>query len=84
MLWQKHLASVPPEDIDLDVEEALDFLEGTRMNGREISNSIGTARTLAESEGSTLTLEYLQTIVQVWTDFEESLQRVQKVEENTS
>jgi AAA+ superfamily predicted ATPase len=79
-LWQKHLANVPAEEIEMDVDAGLDALEDTTMNGREISNSITTARTLAKSEGSKLKLEYLQAIVQVWREFEESFQRSQKVE----
>jgi SpoVK/Ycf46/Vps4 family AAA+-type ATPase len=77
-LWKKHLATVPAEDIDLNIEEALDAVEDTEMNGREISNSITTARTLAKSEGSKLKLEYLQTIIQVWTEFEDNLKLIQK------
>jgi AAA+ superfamily predicted ATPase len=73
MLWQKHLTKVPAGDLDLDMETALDSLEGTEMNGREISNSVTTAKTLAESEGSKLQLDYLQTIIQIWSDFEEGL-----------
>jgi AAA+ superfamily predicted ATPase len=80
VLWQKHLSNVPAEEIDVSMEEALDAVEDTKMNGREISNSINTARTLAKSEGSKLKLEYLQTIVQVWSEFEESFGRLQKVE----
>jgi hypothetical protein len=80
LLWQKHLANVPAEEIDVDVDEVLKALEGTTMNGREISNSITTARTLAKSEGSKLKLEYLQAIVQVWSEFEENLQLLQKAE----
>jgi hypothetical protein len=80
MLWQKHLANVPADEIDVNVEEVLDALEDTRMNGREISNSITTARTLAQSEGSKLKLEYLQAIVQVWTKFEESSKLLQSAE----
>lgn len=75
MLWKMHLANILPHAIDVNIDEALDFLEETKMNGREISNSIGTARTLAESEGSKLKLEYLQTIVQIWSEFE-TLQQV--------
>lgn len=78
LLWEKHLANVPAGDIDLDVGEALDAVEDTEMNGREISNAITTAKTLAKSEGSKLKLEYLQTIVQVWTEFEVSLLKLQK------
>ncbi|KAL2060901.1 hypothetical protein VTL71DRAFT_8953 [Oculimacula yallundae] len=78
MLWEKHLAHVPAEDIDLDLEEALATVEDTEMNGREISNAITTAKTLAKSEGSKLKLEYLQTIIQVWFEFETSLLKLQK------
>jgi AAA+ superfamily predicted ATPase len=77
-LWQKHLAKVPAEEIDMDIQAALEAVQDTEMNGREISNSITTARTLAKSEGSKLKLEYLQTIVQVWSQFEESLKSLQK------
>ena len=73
MLWEKHLSTVPDGEIDLDIEETLDFVESMEMNGREISNSITTARTLAGSEGSKLKLEYLQAIVQVWREFGEKL-----------
>ena len=68
-LWHQHLATVPEAELDLDVNEALDEVEEAEMNGREISNSIHTARTLAESEGGKLGLEYLRTIIQVWKDF---------------
>lgn len=77
-LWKKNLETLSPEELDLDVEKALDAVQDTRMNGREISNSITTAKTLAKSEGSKLKLEYLQTIVQIWSEFEESLSRLQE------
>lgn len=73
LIWKSHLSRVPPEESELDLEEALQVLTKTKMNGREISNAINTARTLAKSEGSRLNLEYLGTIVQVWDDFEKSL-----------
>lgn len=82
MLWEKHLSEVPAEEIDLDVAEALNAVEATEMNGREISNAITTAKTLAKSEGSRLKLEYLQTIIQVWSEFEESLKTVPGVEQH--
>ncbi|KAG4433617.1 hypothetical protein IFR05_010893 [Cadophora sp. M221] len=80
MLWEKHLANVPADEIDLSLAEALSAVEDTEMNGREISNAITTAKTLARSEGSKLKLEYLQTIVQVWNEFELSLLKLQKVD----
>ncbi|XMA16702.1 hypothetical protein WAI453_009493 [Rhynchosporium graminicola] len=78
MLWEKHLAHVPAKELDLNLEEALVAVEGVEMNGREISNAITTAKTLAKSEGSKLKLEYLQTIVQVWSEFESSLLKLQR------
>ncbi|CAL3965364.1 unnamed protein product [Diplocarpon coronariae] len=54
LLWEKHLAPVPAEDGDLDFAETLDAVEHAEMNGREISNPITTARTLAKSESSKL------------------------------
>lgn len=80
MLWEKHLAAVPAGEIELTLAEALAAVEDTEMNGREISNAITTAKTLARSEGSKLKLEYLQTIVQVWNEFEISLLKLQKVD----
>jgi len=64
----------------VSMEEALGAVEDTKINGREIWNSINTVRTLAKSEGSKLKLVYLQTIVQVWSEFEESFGSLQKVE----
>lgn len=77
-LWKKNLESISSEELDFNVEKALDAVQDTKMNGREISNSITTAKTLAKSEGSKLKLEYLQTIVQVWSEFEQSLSQLQE------
>ena len=66
MLWEKHLAAVPTDEIELTLAEALAAVEDTEMNGR--------------SEGSKLKLEYLQTIVQVWNEFEISLLKLQNVD----
>ncbi len=48
------------------------------MNGREISNSVTTARTLAADGGERLSLRHLEVIVGVWEDFHMSLRRVQR------
>jgi len=55
--------------MDLNIEEVIGSIGTADMNGREISNSINTAQTLAGSEGEKLKLEHLQTIVQVWSEF---------------
>lgn len=83
-LWTKHLARVPTSsispDLSTDLEKTLDWLQDIEMNGREISNSITTAMTLAKSEGRKLELEFLKTIVEVWQQFEQSLKGMQKEE----
>ena len=48
------------------------------MNGREISNSVTTARTLAADAGVRLGVRHLEVIVGVWADFHMSLRRVQR------
>lgn len=80
-LWLKNLQTVPKEELDLDFEEALNAVQDTEMNGREISNSITTARTLAKSEGQKLKIEYLETIVKVWSEFEETAGKLNDVKE---
>jgi len=81
MLWKKHLGTVPADEVDLDLKQTLNAVEDAEMNGREISNSITTARTLAKSEGSKLKLEYLKTILEVWLDFETNFERIQRGED---
>lgn len=48
------------------------------MNGREISNSVTTARTLAADGGERLGLGHLEVIVGVRAEFHMSLKRVQR------
>jgi len=77
LLWRKHLGLVAEGkalgEREVLVEEAIEAVQDVGMNGREISNAITTARTLATSEGRALGLEDLRTIVEVWQDFERSL-----------
>jgi len=80
LIWRNHLSRVPASECDVDLEQALDVLCVTEMNGREISNAINTAKTLAKSEGERLNLEYLSTIVMVWEEFERSLKSIQDSE----
>ena len=47
------------------------------MNGREISNSLHTALTLARDEESKLEFAHLETIIHVWRDFGKQLEMVE-------
>ncbi|KAL9110693.1 MAG: hypothetical protein Q9187_008024, partial [Circinaria calcarea] len=68
-LWQKRLETVPAADRNFNLGQVLDSVQQSEMNGREISNSINTALTLARDENKKLEFDHLQTIIQVWQDF---------------
>jgi AAA+ superfamily predicted ATPase len=80
LLWRQKLSSLPKEVVDFDIEQAVKVLSGPDMNGREISNAVNTARTLGAAENDDgsevdgkIKLEDLETVVQVWTDFQTQL-----------
>lgn len=75
MLWKSRLLSVPAIEIDdtIDVDEMAQRLSTVKMNGREISNTVTTACTLARSQGAKLTLNDLKICIGVWEDFNVAL-----------
>lgn len=75
-LWSQRLEALDPELVDLDMDEALGVIGKVEMNGREISNSLNTALTLARHEGGKLRLDHLETVVQVWQDFNVTLEKL--------
>jgi hypothetical protein len=70
-LWKQMLGKIPPEEIEFDIEEALAMVEGYPVNGREISNTINTMRTLGREEAGKVTLNHFKMMIQVWSDYEE-------------
>ncbi|MCJ1245491.1 hypothetical protein MMC30_002695 [Trapelia coarctata] len=56
-----------------ELEQVLDVVEKAEMNGREISNSIHTALTLARDEEKPLGRGHLETIIEVWGEFARQL-----------
>ena len=78
-LWRQRLAKVPATEKDLgDIEATLDFVAKPEMNGREISNTVGTASTLARDEGAKLQLGHLKVILRVWTEFEATVKKIER------
>jgi hypothetical protein len=47
------------------------MVEGYPVNGREISNTINTMRTLGREEAGKVTLNHFKMMIQVWSDYEE-------------
>lgn len=67
-VWQSHLNKVPAGEIELDLAKAPVSLSELVMNGREISNSIRSAMTLAKSKNKKLKQEHLDVVLRVWKD----------------
>ncbi|KAI9692396.1 MAG: hypothetical protein M1822_006627 [Bathelium mastoideum] len=75
-IWRQTLLSLPAENIKMDVDDAIESLIDENLNGREITNAIHTARTLARYEESPLMLKHIETVFGVKNDFEVSLKRM--------
>lgn len=65
---------IPADVKDIDVDSAIGFLVTAHLNGREISNAVNTARTLARFDDVPLRLNHIQTVLEVRQAFDESFQ----------
>jgi hypothetical protein len=74
-IWALCLQKVPADESDVgDVDEAAAALvEGHRVNGREISNAINTARTMARFEGAPLRVSHIEKVLSVRAAFDRTL-----------
>lgn len=80
----KYLGEIPESEIKMDINEDIDELLTEKLNGREISYAVNTARTIARHERQPLSLDHLLTVIQVRQDFDKSLKEVSKVERKDS
>ncbi|KKY14743.1 putative aaa family atpase [Diplodia seriata] len=76
-IWRQQLERVEPADKDLDVESVVEVTHRVEMNGREISNAVNTALTLAKSGNGKLGLEHLEIVLKVWDEFESTLRNIE-------
>ncbi|KAG9954860.1 P-loop containing nucleoside triphosphate hydrolase protein, partial [Aureobasidium melanogenum] len=63
---------------EVDVDGAAELLSAERLNGREISNAIHTASTLARFAEERLALRHIQEVLGVRRDFEATLEKMRK------
>jgi AAA+ superfamily predicted ATPase len=77
-LWEQVLRSIPREEIDLDPEDAIDNFVAAKVNGREISNAVNTARTIARFDKKPLQLKHIELVLGVWKEFDDSLKEAAK------
>lgn len=77
-LWEQILRSIPREEIDIETEDAIDNFVAVKINGREISNAVNTARTIARFENKPLQLKHIELVLGVWKEFDDSLKEAAK------
>jgi len=64
-IWQQVLDIVPSDETELIGESHAQHLMQQDLNGRQISNALNTARTLARFEKSKLKLSHIETVLNV-------------------
>ena len=75
-IWRQTLRAIPAEDVEMDIEQTVEGFIGERLNGREITNAVHTAQTLARFEKSPLMLKHVETVLNVKNEFDVSLKRM--------
>lgn len=79
-LWNQRLSSLDADKLDLDIDEVLSAMRPVEMNGREISNTLTTAITLARHAGEKLRLDHINSVVQAWRDFKDSIKKMEEMQ----
>lgn len=68
IMWRHGLTGQVQDEPGL--KGIIESLSEAAMNGREISNCINTAKTLARGENKRLTKEHIETVVGLWEEFQ--------------
>lgn len=72
-IWRQSLKAVPIDETEIGGDElssqAADDLIHHKLNGREISNALNTARTLARFEEAKLCLHHIETVLKIGQTF---------------
>jgi len=79
-IWTASLVKIPASDRDFDLDSTVESFISYRFNGREITNAINTARTLARFEKAPLKPGHIETVLNVHNEFEVSLKRQDHVD----
>lgn len=72
-IWAQYLEKIPTGEIDLSISHAVEVLELRELNGREISNAVNTARTIARFQGAKLQLQHLEGVLKVRDSFDQRI-----------
>ncbi|KAI9657237.1 MAG: hypothetical protein M1831_004426 [Alyxoria varia] len=83
-IWREHLRSVPVAECSFnpheeeELDDVLYEIVKDDMNGREIANTINSARTLARHNGKKLGVEQLKVMIESWREFNVALNQLGK------
>lgn len=78
-IWSQSLSAVPADEMRVeDVNEMVTAVVHRPLNGREISNAVNTARTLARFHKTKLQLKHIQTVLKVRDEFDISIELAKK------
>jgi SpoVK/Ycf46/Vps4 family AAA+-type ATPase len=76
LIWEQCLGGVPAAERDIeDVDDVAETLSTIEMNGREISNALNTARTIARFRKIKLQMSHIETVINVKLAFDKSLRQ---------
>lgn len=76
LIWVQYLAKIAPCESAINLTSDVDTLVQDRLNGREISNALNTARTLARYEKEKLQLHHIETVLSVRRNFNTSVMKM--------
>ena len=79
LIWTQTLESLPATELDMDLSTVDDLIH-EQLNGREITNSINTARTLSRFENQPLQLKHIKTVLDVKKEFDATLRNRAAIE----
>lgn len=69
-IWRQCLSTVPDGETAMeDVDGAVNKLQEERLNGREISNAVSTARTIARFSNEALELVHIRKVLKIRQNF---------------
>lgn len=75
-IWMQVLSRVPEDEVDIEeMDDAVENLLLADLNGREISNAVNTARTIARFQKRKLQVEDIEKVLGVRKEFDKSLER---------
>ncbi|KAH0563096.1 hypothetical protein GP486_002338 [Trichoglossum hirsutum] len=79
-IWTQYLQAIPSPEISVDLATAIDTLVREKINGREISNTVNTARTIARFEKRKLELRDIETVLQTRREFDVAISKLRTLQ----